>query len=224
MRLLNGLILLGAVAASSPLHAAIIQYQFTGTISAAPAGTSLLLGDAFTGNWSIDTNQPGQSVSSLGFNGRQYELGSLRIDLNGESAAVQGGAVFVSESSVDSAFLGIWPSGFSSDYVVSVVSQGLQRWGANIWRTQIVFSYDGLGIWNNLELPGAFDFLHNAVGGVIRLETLGGELGSGVIIGRIDSIAATTVPLNSPTYLLASALSWLAFRSKQRRKLPRTST
>ncbi len=126
--------------------------------------------------------------------------------------------MFVSESSVDAAFLETWPSGSSSDYVASVVTQGLQRWGVDISRMQIVFSYDGLGRWDNLALPGNFEFLHEAVGSVVRIETTSGEFGSGgEIIGRIDSVVATAVPLPSPSYLLASALSLLAVSGKSRR-------
>jgi len=220
MRLSKALLLIAAASVSTPSAAEMLEYQFTGTITSTHPATTILLGDTFAGSWNIEISQPGEPISAPGFNGRHYELASLQIDLNGETAVTQGGVVFVSESAVDPAFLELWPSGFSSGYIASIGSSGLQRWSVDVQLMQFGFSYDGLGKWNNLDLPGDFDFLHNVVENAVLIRISD----AGVIIGRIESVVARAVPLVSPVNLLVSALSMLAIRVKVRRNCARTST
>ncbi len=201
------LLIIAAALVALPAQAALIEYQFTGTVTATADGSTVSLGDSFSGYWRVEVPQTGAPFNASGFESRQYDLDSVRIELKGETAAMSGGFVSVSESVVDPAFLDFWPSGFASDYVASVVSSGLRRWEFDIGRTQIVFDYDGRGRWNEFALPGDYPFLDNALGSVIRMEDF---ISGGVIIGRIDAVTASTVPLPSNLLLLVSALPLLA--------------
>ena len=207
MRITQSLLLIAAVLIARPSWAAMFEYHFTGTITAVTTGSfespgPVSLGDAFSGYWRVEQNQSGQPFSAPGFNSLQYNLDSVRIELDGETATLTGGLVSVSESVIDPPFLSIWPSGFSSDYVASVATVIPDHWGTTVVRTQVVFTYDGLGKWNNFALPGDYPFLDNALGGVLRMEASDGE-----IIGRIDTLVVSTVPLPSSFVTLAAPLA-----------------
>ncbi|MCC6707003.1 MAG: hypothetical protein IT492_05485 [Gammaproteobacteria bacterium] len=216
MRFAQALLLITAAFIARPSFATMFEYRFTGAITAATTGSfespgPIALGDAFSGYWRVEQNQLGQPFSAPGFNSLQYDLDSVRIELDGETATLPGGFVSVSESVIDPPLLPIWPSGFSSDYVASVATVIPDHWGTTVVRTQIVFTYDGLGKWNNFALPGDYPFLDNALGGVLRMEASDGE-----IIGRIDTLVASTVPLPSSFVLLAAPFAMLAARRRKR--------
>lgn len=220
MQLSKALLLCAAaVFTAGPAHAALFEYQFSGTVTRTTAGSTVAEGDSFHGSWRVNTDQPGVSFTATDFDSRQYDLGGIRVELDGETALMDGGLVFVSESVIDPLFLSTWPSGFSSDYVANVLSPRDPHWSVELIRTQLVFSYDGLGIWNQLALPGDFNFLDNAVASAIIFETFDEEFGSGgVIIGRIDSVVATPVPVPSSILLLAPAVASLVTRRRLHRR------
>ena len=213
------LALIAALVVTSPSRAQELIYEFTGTITASSAG-SVQAGDSFSGRWRVDISQPGVDISSPGFDGREYVLHTLEIDINGESVLVSSGAVFVSESVIDPAFAETWPSGFSSDYVISAASPNLPRWNTEVFRYRIAFSYDGLGVWNALALRDPFDFMHQAAVAGLIIDTAGGEFGgNGEIHGRIDSVASAPAPVPLPASLGLGGAGLLVLACRGRRRV-----
>ena len=98
MQALRVLALVSTVLVTAPAYSAILTHQFSGAISDVPSGTSVQVDDTFSGAWALETDQPIQMITGVGFSARQYELQSLLLNLGGETVIAQGGVVFVSES------------------------------------------------------------------------------------------------------------------------------
>jgi len=191
--------------------AALYRYDFTGRLTQVPTGTTIQVGDVFYGSWTVDTAQPGDAFATG--NGRSYELRNLTISLGGESLNVNDvPGLLIAENEIDPPFPQIWPSGFSSDYVATSNNAGeIPLWGTAVTRFQVLFSYDGLGVWDNFRIPGPFDFLENLADGGLAIDTLGTAPGSGVnIFGRIDTVVPTPVPLPASALLFGMSLVWLS--------------
>ncbi len=194
--------------------AALYRYDFAGQLTQVPDGTTIQVGDAFHGSWTVETEQLGNAFASG--NGRSYELRNLTLSLGGESLNVDDvPGLLIAENEVDPPHPQIWPSGFSSDYVATSNNAGeIPLWGTTVTRYQVLFSYDGLGVWDEFRIPGPFDFLENLADGGLAIDTLGTGPGSGVnIFGRIDTIVPTPVPLPASALLFGIPLVWL-FRSR----------
>jgi hypothetical protein len=201
MRSFKILAFVSTVFAVAPAYSAVLTYQFNGTLTSIPSGTSVQVDDTFSGAWALETNQPIQMLTGLGFSARQYNLQSLTLNLGGETVIAQSGVAFVSESTEESG-----QSTATSDYVVIVPLPDLPQWNVTARRILIVLSFDGLGIWNNLESPTDFPHLGTSAAAVLLIDTLGGEFGGGEIRGQLASVAPAAVPLPSPIVFLGGAL------------------
>jgi len=158
-------------------------------------------------------------LTGLGFSARQYDLESLIFNLGGETVAAQSGVAFVSESTEASG----QPSA-TSDYIVTAALSDLPQWNVTAWRLRIALSFDGIGVWNNLETPTELASLGTPVAAVLLIDTFGGEFGSGQEIrGHIAAIAPAAVPLPSPIYLLSGTLLILLGWGKLPRNRARAS-
>lgn len=207
MRLLVTLALISLFSLTSTTHAAVLKYDFAGAISQSPSGTTITPGDAFSGSWVVESDQVGAQMP--GQSGRQYALTRLTINLGGDTLDIQNaGALTIGEIAVHESLRAFWPSGYASDYVVtSFAIPDLPRWGTSIWRFGVLFSYDGLGIWNEFSLPTGFAFLESPVMRSIHIDTIGTHPGSGVdIFGKINTISVSEVPL-APASLFFGAPS-----------------
>jgi len=231
------LLLLILLSAALPAQAALVRYDFEGFLPGYfPLCDNELVhcdpdlepepDTPFSGSWTVDTAQVGVpfldrpgDTSTVGMV-YDYERFSLTV---GGTTIVRGPrpeTLFVTTTDWKGRYPDIYTSGYTSGYsgVVAVLdNEELFVDGKEVLRMWLDFSRDGNDLWTDHALPDDTAFFAAA--------TLNRYLGfdfrrSGLRLGTITSLTATTIPLPPMWPASALAVLWLARqrRSAQRMK------
>ncbi len=206
-------------------NAALVRYEFSGTLRDGIPGdpicnefgdcqpqTFLPPGAPFSGGWTVDVNQIGRpypfNFPGLETEGTLYRTEQLNIQLGGVRMTRGPADNLYLTTALVPDFTDIWMSGYSSDYTVSGPTfddDDEPLLGAlRVWRIDISFSHDGNDLWVDFALPqDAAFFPAMDVATVMHLLTSFGD-----VIGDIDSLSATPVPL-PPMFPIFSVGIWL---------------
>jgi len=192
-------IVLAVVLGASPLAAVkadLLRYEFAGAVGYSPNGT-VPVGTPIRGRWEVLIPQAGAEYVEPRWEATLYEWQVFDIEIAGEMLEAK-------EKDLDG-FHGIFVStaetprtqtGYTTYYQVSsgVLDDEPQIWGADIWRVDALFEFDGRDIWQG-SFPVGGEFLNSPLDTYIVIQTNEGSIGGAITTVTESLIEPSPVPV-----------------------------